>query len=460
MAETWQVPALGDGVSEGVVARLVVTAGTRVSEGDPLLEIETDKVVMEVPAPADGVVEAWLVAEGDTLTEGTAYARVAGGEEGGVSAGTEPEPEAAASAVADADSPAEPSAAAETPVAEPEPQMTSDTVDTADIADREADRPPEPAPPATVTSDAEPAPAEPAPAGPAARRLARELGVDIVQVTGTGRRGRISKQDVKRHVRERQAAGTGGAGEIGALPPGMGAVLPDLSAFGPVSVQPLDGIGRAVAGNMQRAWREVPHAWVTREVVIDALAEARARLRARHPDLPLTMTALLAAALARVLREFPWINAAYDAQAQARVLRENVHLGVAVDTPRGLVVPVLRDADRLGLAELATRLAGLAEAAREGRLSAADLRGGSITLSNLGGLGATSLLPMVNWPEVAILGVGASEQRLRLVDGEVVAETRLSLTLGFDHRVINGADAARLLARLAERLEEPLALAL
>lgn len=425
MAETWQVPALGDGVSEGVVARLVVTAGTRVSEGDPLLEIETDKVVMEVPAPADGVVEAWLVAEGDTLTEGTAYARVAGGEEGGVSAGTEPEPEpeAAASAVADADSP--------------------------------ADRPPEPAPPATVTSDA-----EPAPAGPAARRLARELGVDIVQVTGTGRRGRISKQDVKRHVRERQAAGTGGAGEIGALPPGMGAVLPDLSAFGPVSVQPLDGIGRAVAGNMQRAWREVPHAWVTREVVIDALAEARARLRARHPDLPLTMTALLAAALARVLREFPWINAAYDAQAQARVLRENVHLGVAVDTPRGLVVPVLRDADRLGLAELATRLAGLAEAAREGRLSAADLRGGSITLSNLGGLGATSLLPMVNWPEVAILGVGASEQRLRLVDGEVVAETRLSLTLGFDHRVINGADAARLLARLTERLEEPLALAL
>lgn len=423
MAETWQVPALGDGVSEGVVARLVVTAGTRVSEGDPLLEIETDKVVMEVPAPADGVVEAWLVAEGDTLTEGTAYARVAGGEEGGVSAGTEPEPEAAASAVADADSP--------------------------------ADRPPEPAPPATVTSDA-----EPAPAGPAARRLARELGVDIVQVTGTGRRGRISKQDVKRHVRERQAAGTGGAGEIGALPPGMGAVLPDLSAFGPVSVQPLDGIGRAVAGNMQRAWREVPHAWVTREVVIDALAEARARLRARHPDLPLTMTALLAAALARVLREFPWINAAYDAQTQARVLRENVHLGVAVDTPRGLVVPVLRDADRLGLAELATRLAGLAEAAREGRLSAADLRGGSITLSNLGGLGATSLLPMVNWPEVAILGVGASEQRLRLVDGEVVAETRLSLTLGFDHRVINGADAARLLARLTERLEEPLALAL
>lgn len=427
MTETWQVPALGDGVSEGVVARLVVTAGTRVSEGDPLLEIETDKVVMEVPAPADGVVEAWLVAEGDTLTEGTAYARVAGGEEGGVSAGNEPES-----------------------------QMASDTVDGADIADREADRLPEPesAPPslATVICDA-----EPAPAGPAARRLARELGVDITQVTGTGWRGRISKQDVKRHVRQYRAADTS---DTGAPPPGTAEALPDLSAFGPVAVQPLDGIGRAVAGNMQRAWREVPHAWVTREVVIDALAEARARLRARHPDLPLTMTALLAAALARALREFPRINVAYDSQAQARVLRENVHLGVAVDTPRGLVVPVLRDADQLGLAELATRLAGLAEAAREGRLSAADLRGGSITLSNLGGLGATSLLPMVNWPEVAILGVGASEQRLRLVDGEVVAETRLSLTLGFDHRVINGADAARLLARLAERLEEPLALAL
>ncbi len=445
MAETWQVPALGDGVSEGVVARLVVTAGTRVSEGDPLLEIETDKVVMEVPAPADGVVEAWLVAEGDTLTEGAAYVQVVAGDAGRAPVGTEVETKAETGAMPDAADPAEQAAEAEAPVVEPAPQVMP------------VEPSPEPAPPPkmTVTSDA-----EPAPAGPAARRLARELGVDIAQVTGTGRRGRISKQDVKRHVREHQAADASGAGVTGTPAPGMAAVLPDLSAFGPVTVHPLDGIGRAVAGNMQRAWREVPHAWVTREVGIDALAEARARLRARHPDLPLTMTALLAVALARVLREFPWINAAYDAQAQARVLRENVHLGVAVDTPRGLVVPVLRDADRLGIAELATRLAALAEAAREGRLSAAALRGGSLTLSNLGGLGATSLLPMVNWPEVAILGVGASEQRLRLVDGEVVAETRLSLTLGFDHRVINGADAARLLARLAERLEEPLALAL
>ncbi|TVQ46382.1 MAG: 2-oxo acid dehydrogenase subunit E2 [Gammaproteobacteria bacterium] len=447
MSETWQIPALGDGVSEGVVARLVVSAGTRVAEGDPLLEIETDKVVMEVPAPADGVVEAWLVAEGDTLTEGTAYARIAAGTGGSAPVSVAPEAsDPAPEPVADPEPAPKPASA-------PEPERA--------VAPASELTPPAPeVPPAPATDPAGAPDGEAAPAGPAARRLARELGVDIAEVSGSGRRGRISKQDVKRHVRERQQAEATGASVAGSAPAGSAAALPDLAAFGAVSVQPLDGLGRAVAANMQRAWREVPHAWVTREVVIDALAAARARLRARHPDVPLTMTALLAAALARVLREFPAINAAYDARAQARILRENVHLGVAVDTPRGLVVPVLRDADRLGLAELATRLAELADAARAGRLSPADLRGGSITLSNLGGLGATSLLPMVNWPEVAILGVGASEQRLRLVDGEVVTETRLPLTLGFDHRVINGADAARLLARLAERLEEPLALAL
>jgi pyruvate dehydrogenase E2 component (dihydrolipoamide acetyltransferase) len=211
---------------------------------------------------------------------------------------------------------------------------------------------------------------------------------------------------------------------------------------------------------MQRAWREVPHAWVTREVPIDAIAAARSRLRARHPELPLTMTAILAFALARVVREFPRFNAAFDSLTQELVLRRDVHLGVAVDTPRGLLVPVLREADRRSLGELATELAALAAEARSGRLDPGRLRGGSLTLSNLGGLGASAMQPMVNWPEVAIVGVSASREELRLVEGELRSRTLLPLTLGFDHRVINGADAARLLARLDELLQEPLALAL
>ncbi len=430
MTQTWKIPALGDGVSEGVVAQFTVEPGQRVAAGDTLLEIETDKVVMEVPAPADGVIEAWLVRAGDTLTEGTEFARV--GDAGKVSP---------------------PGGSADEPAA-PEPALSADAAATPDAivpsTAAPADPPTPTAPAANATSAAEERTL--APAGPAARRLARELGVDLADVRGSGSRGRISKDDIKRHVRERSGSGHTAAPVAGELP--------DLTRYGTVTHQPLDGIGRAVAVNMQRAWRDVPHAWVSRDVPIDALEAARRRLRARDSKLPLTLTALLTRALAQALREFPRFNAAFDARGQTLVLRDDVHVGVAVDTPRGLLVPVLRNADRLSLRETAMQLALLAEQARAGRLDPALLRGGCMTISNLGGLGASGLMPMVNWPEVAILGVGAARRQPRLSDGQLVEESLLPLTLGFDHRVIHGADAARLLAWLNDQLLEPLALAL
>jgi len=452
MTQTWNIPALGDGVSEGVVAQLLAEVGQRVAAGDTLLEIETDKVVMEVPAPADGVIEAWLVGTGDTLTQGKAFARVSAAS---APASSRSDGDSSEAAVAtDAAGSSETSTASGAGAEDSAPREQADQASPAAPVDRpSSSTSPAPTPPAATASGSADERSI-APAGPAARRLARELGVDLADVQGSGARGRISKDDIKRHVRERGTAGT----TAGAVPGNI--ALPDLSQWGAVTQQPLDGIGRAVAANMQRAWREVPHAWVSRDVPIDALEAARRRLRARDPKLPLTLTALLTRALAQALREFPRFNAGFNAQAQTLVLREDVHVGVAVDTPRGLMVPVLRNADRLSLRETAMALATLAEQARAGRLDPALLRGGCITISNLGGLGADGLMPMVNWPEVAILGVGAARRQPRLADGQLVEDSLLPLTLGFDHRVINGADAARLLGWLHDHLQEPLALAL
>jgi pyruvate dehydrogenase E2 component (dihydrolipoamide acetyltransferase) len=453
MSVTWKVPALGDGVEEGAVAQLVATPGQRLRAGDTVLEIETDKVVMEVPAPQDGVLEAWLVATGDRLREGSAFASVTA-EADSASSGEGASAEGASAEGVPAEGASAEDAAA--PEASRSPGVSA-RVDTdwhptaAPISPAEAmpsAAAVQPGPVVDVLQDH-----EIAPAGPASRRLARELGVELHAVTGSGRRGRITKDDIKQYVREGSTRGSSEAAVAGRP-------LPDLSAYGAITRQPLQGIGRAIAANMAHAWREVPHAWVSREIPIDELAAARARLRARHPQLPLTMTALLVRALAQTLREFPRFNASLDSATDELVLRADVHVGVAVDTPRGLLVPVLRQADRLSLRQTAEQLAELAAEARSGKLQPAALRGGSITLSNLGGLGAHGLLPMVNWPEVAIIGVGATRDQLQLVDGTVTSQLLLPVTVGFDHRVINGADAARLLDHLAGVLTEPLALAL
>ncbi|MEQ8494350.1 MAG: 2-oxo acid dehydrogenase subunit E2, partial [Gammaproteobacteria bacterium] len=259
---------------------------------------------------------------------------------------------------------------------------------------------------------------------------------------------------VRHYVRSRSTGRPPDAGTVGTPVP-----LPDLDAHGPVRREPLSRIERTTAANLARAASAVPMAWVARDVDVSSLEQARRRLRAqREPGAPaLTLTSVLCKALAIAVREQPRFNAAFDAVGEAVVYREYVNIGVAVDTPRGLLVPVLRDADRLDIRGIAAALSELSAAARDGTLAAADLRGAGITLSNLGALGVDAMQPLVNWPESAILGVSA----LRRMPAEAdAARLVLPLTLGFDHRLINGADAARLLARLATLLVEPLALAI
>ncbi|MGR8918766.1 MAG: 2-oxo acid dehydrogenase subunit E2, partial [Gammaproteobacteria bacterium] len=292
-------------------------------------------------------------------------------------------------------------------------------------------------------------------AGPAARREARQLGVDITAVAGTGRRGTTTKDDVRRHVRARLEADAAGGTTA--------AALPDLAAFGPVRREPMSRLALTAARNLDRSASIIPHAWVMRRADVSLLEQARQRFRASQPaaDAPLTLTALLCAALALTLRRFPRFNAAFDPATGELVYREYVHLGVAVDTERGLLVPVVRDAADRSVPALAAELQTLAQAARAGTLTRTQASGAGMTLTNLGGMGVNGIQPIVNWPEVAILGVAAGERHaVPGEDGGVAWRTLLPLTLGFDHRVINGADAARFLDAVVALLADPLGLAL
>ena len=423
------LPSLGEGVTKAVVAGVLVDVGDRVAVGQPLIEVETDKVTVEVPANAAGVVETLSVAVGDEIQAGDVFATLA--EESGSSAAPAPPP------------------TIETPVESP--------VETASLPVA-----PPPAPPTAPETSPDippfPRPAgESIPAGPVSRRMARELGIDIADVQGSGYRGRISVQDVKAHARRLLTERPAGGEAAPAHPP-----LPDISAFGPVQRQPLSRIGQVTAANMQRNWSEIPHAWLQEEVDITELEAARQRHKARVAEAggALTLTAILVRALAGALAEFPLFNGVLDGEKNEVILREYIHIGVAMDTERGLLVPVLRDVAGKNLLQIAQALAELTGKARQNRLGMDDLQGAGFTLSNLGGMGLTGITPIVNWPQVAILGVAGGRELPRYVNGKVRPRLMLPLTLGFDHRLINGADGARFLAHLRETLADPFLLAL
>jgi pyruvate dehydrogenase E2 component (dihydrolipoamide acetyltransferase) len=408
------IPPLGDGIADGTVLSIRTPTGTGVSEGEVLLEIETDKVVMEVTAPAPGVLLEYLVAVGQRVSAGLPYARLR------VAWGDMPREVA--------DAAAEPRARA----AQPDAPMK--------LAATEAAGPavPDDAPVAVG--------AAPVPAGPSARRLARELGIAIGEVPGVGPRGRIDCAAVKRHARTRLS----GTAHVPVQ-------LPEPEVLGAVRAEPLSGIARSTARNMQLAWGTIPHAWLQEQADLGALETARALFRERVPGL--TLSVILCKALALAMCRHPRFNSVFDESRQQLLYREEVNVGVAVDTPRGLLVPVLRNADQRSIPELAAELAALARRAKEGRLGASELRGGGMTLSNLGGIGTTGMWPLVNWPEVAILGVSATREEAGFAGERLVRRRLLPLTLGFDHRVINGADGARFLRELREVLENPAALA-
>jgi pyruvate dehydrogenase E2 component (dihydrolipoamide acetyltransferase) len=303
----------------------------------------------------------------------------------------------------------------------------------------------------------EPEPREVAPAAPSVRRLARELGVDIDEVHGSGANNRISAEDVKNHARSIISNLTRPAAPGPAAEP-----LPDLARWGEIERLPMSGIRRKTAHHLTAAWRQIPHVTQHDRADITELERLRARFagQAEEAGGKLTLTAILLKVLAVALRRFPQFNASVDLEGEEIIRKKYVHIGMAVDTERGLLVPVIRDVDTKGIVQLAVELAEVAQKAKDRKLSLEEMSGGSMTITNLGGIGGTYFSPIVNWPEVAILGVSRASMQPVFDNGAFVPRLLMPLSLSYDHRVIDGADAIRFLRWVVEALEQPFILSL
>jgi pyruvate dehydrogenase E2 component (dihydrolipoamide acetyltransferase) len=303
-----------------------------------------------------------------------------------------------------------------------------------------------------------------APAAPSVRRMARELGVDINEVAGTGDEGRISIEDVKAHAKRLVLMAKGGDLAVGshAAARGVAEPLPDFSKWGAIERQPMRGVRRKTAEHLGAVWATVPLVTQYDTADISGFEEIRKRhaKHARESDAPLTVTALAIKIIAAALRKFPQFNVSLDMAAEEIVVKKYVHIGVAVDTDRGLLVPVIRDADTKSLSQISSEVAELAAKARSRKLTLDEMQGATFSLSNLGGIGGTNFTPLVNAPEVGILGIARARMEQVFKDGQFVARLMMPLALSYDHRAVDGADGARFLRWVAEVFEQPFLLSL
>ncbi|MBF0434940.1 MAG: 2-oxo acid dehydrogenase subunit E2 [Magnetococcales bacterium] len=439
MNTEFKLPNLGENIAGGDVVHVLVTPGMTVAPGAPLLEVETNKAVVEVPAESAMTIQEVLVKPGEHVSVGQVLFRAVMGD-------VEPKPSApvapvVAPVVLRPDAPV---------VAAAPPAPVAPVVLPAPVA----------SPPG---GDALPPsrPGIPVPAAPSVRREARELGVDIREITGTGPGGRISIADVRAHVKQRNQsrAVTGGYNDS-RVP--MHTQLPDFGRWGTVSREKMKNVRKATAQHMAATWNTVPQVTCHDKADITHLEAVRQRLapRVQKRGGKLSVTAIMLKVVATALKVFPQFNASVDMASEEIILKRFVHIGVAVDTPRGLIVPVIRDVDRQNISQLAVALTTLSATAREGKTPLEEMQGGSFTVSNLGGIGATGFTPIINYPEVAILGMAKGVLEAVFIDGGFQPRLMLPLSLSFDHRVIDGADGARFLRFLCEALEEPLLLSL
>jgi pyruvate dehydrogenase E2 component (dihydrolipoamide acetyltransferase) len=437
MANEIKLQALKENVESVEVNAVKIAPGDVVTRDQALLEVQADKAALDVPSPVAGRVKQVLVKPGDQIKVGQVYCVIETNGEPAPAAAPTVRPETAA--VRQLEETREPMPAERRAVARA-------------VAETPPPRPSTPTPP-TVAPTAAPVNEAVVPAGPATRRLARELGIDLHQVRGTGRNGRVVEEDIKEYVRQ-LSAGTNNvaspaAGPVQAPP------LPNFEEWGPVEAQPLGAVRRATARQMSLAWSLIPH--VTQHDLADITdLEAFRKQQSEGKGPKLTVTAFALKAVAQLLREFPTFNASLDLAGGRLILKRHYHIGVAVDTDNGLLVPVLRDVDKKGVRQLAEELTAAAERARQRKLDSRELRGGTFTITNLGGIGGTGFTPIVNWPEVAILGMSRSRLEPVVRGGQVVPRLMLPLSLSYDHRVIDGAAAARFTRRLAEMLENPM----
>jgi len=453
MAKEFRLPDLGEGIHEAQVVNLLVKEGDTVKEDQMVVEVETDKAAVELPVPFAGVVTKLNAEVGATVSVGDVLLVV----EDGRGAAATPAKKVAVPRVASAPAPA-------VVVGRGAAQAAGGDGRGSAVAE----------PPGRRFG--------PVPAAPAVRRMAREQGIDLRQVHGTGPGGRIVREDVERFA----IAGPSGSGgpaapparRVGPAPAAAAAPsspaasgpafaappepLPDFSQWGPIRREKIPQIRKTIARQMVRSWSTIPHVTHCDEADVTDLeqfrrdhGEAMAEQGAK-----LTLTAFIVKAVAGALGRFPVLNSSFDAAAAEIIYKDYIHLGVAVDTPRGLMVPVLRDVHGKGLMTVSKELKEIAEKAREFKLDVAQMRGGTFTITNVGSLGGTISTPMINYPEVAILGVGRLAQRPVVREDKIVPRKILPLFLSFDHRIVDGADGARFLRAVISFLESPLNLLL
>ncbi len=491
MAIEFKMPEMGENVDSAEVLTVLVAEGDVIAADQPVLEIETEKATVEVPSAVAGRVTEIHVAEGDTIKVGQVILTVDsdGQAEGETEEKKTPRDKVGkkadqkpartpAKAGKKEDAPAEKSEAKETEAEETE----------ADEAEREQAEPEEPeadeakagpaksSEPVSKTKEPEEKPQRvatpegadrPVFAAPSVRKFAREIGVDIHQVAGSGPGGRISEDDVKKFARQaRQEAGAPGTSRLappaGGAGPAQLAPLPDFSKFGPTERERMSNVRRTTARHVAAAWSAVPHVTVFEKADITAVEQIRQQYKktVEQAGGKLTITAILLKVAAAALKVFPRVNASFDPVSDEVVLKKYYDIGVAADTERGLVVPVIRGVDSKNIVQLAVELVAAAEKARGGKLSLDEMKGATFTLTNLGSLGTEGFTPIVNLPEAAILGVGRARTEPVWTDGQFEPRTMLPLSLSFDHRLVDGADGARFLHWIVQALERPLLLAL
>jgi pyruvate dehydrogenase complex dihydrolipoamide acetyltransferase long form len=433
MATEFKLPDLGENIASGDVVTVFVSPGDVVKPGQALLEVETDKAVIEVPCPPGGRIASVLVKKGDTVKVGQALVTL---EPAGAAAPATAAPAKQAAAPAAAPAPA--AAAAPAKKAEPAPAPRPSPVAVA-------------APPQSIDPEPEPVAAAAAvePAGPAVRRLARELGVDLARVRGTGPGGRIVREDVVAAVRQASAQG-----------PSLrrsDSTATERDDWGPIRREQMSRMRKTIAANMVRSVQTIPHLTNFDDADVTELEHLRKASAAEYAksNLKLTALAFVIKAVSLSLRQHPTVNASIDTEKGEIVYKDYVNVGLAVDTPRGLVVPVLRDCDQLSIPQIAQAIADTAEKAKSSQYGIEDLRGGTFTISNLGAVGGAYSTPIINWPEVAILLLGRSRKMPVIHEDKIESRLMMPLSLSYDHRIIDGAMAARFLNEVIGYLESP-----
>lgn len=446
MATEITLPNLGENIDAGDVLSILVSEGDSVEKDQDLLEIETDKATAAVPSPSAGTIVKILVSEGDTVNVGSPIFQI---EAGAAAAPAKEEPKAEEKKPEPKPEPEpakEEPAKAEAPKAEPQP--AAQAVATAPATSAAAPRPEAPAPQYDIPGDGVASSA----AGPSVRRLARELGVDLRRVRPSGAGGRITEDDVRNHIRQEQEKAKAAASPS-VTPPGA----PNSDGQGAVRIEKMSRMRKTIAANMVASYTTIPQLTNFDDVDVTELEEMRQQSKEDYAKrgLKLSHMPFLVKAIASSLKLHPIVNASVDMEAGNVIYKEYVNIGIAVDTDRGLMVPVLRDADRLSISQIARELDRLIDAAREGTLSIEEMRGGTFTISNMGAVGGTYSTPIINSPEVGILLVGRSRMLPTIIDDAIEARLIMPLSLTYDHRVVDGADAARFVNEIKGFLSAP-----